>query len=69
MAYVTSFQKIGEKIGEKRGRAKGRVEGIAKGSKNTAFKTARKMLKENFPIDTIIRLTGLSKDEVQPLLQ
>ncbi len=61
MAYVTSFQKIGEKIGEKKG--------IAKGSQKTALENARKMLMDNLPIEAIIKYSGLAKGQVTRLMK
>ena len=48
-------EKRGEKIGEKRGEKRGRIQ------------IAQKMLEEKINIDTIIRLTGLKRREVEML--
>ncbi|MGD2088471.1 MAG: hypothetical protein PVH61_20000 [Candidatus Aminicenantes bacterium] len=45
--------KIGEEIGEE----------------NKAKKTARKMLEDGLPIETISKYTGLKKDEIEKLLK
>ncbi len=69
MPYVTSFEKIGEKRGEKRGITIGRMEERKEGKKNYALETAKKMMMDNLPIDTILKYTGLKKKDLQPLLQ
>ncbi len=61
MPYITTF----EKMAEKKAYAKARKEG----ERNTTLEIAQKMLMENLPIDTIIRITGLKKKDLQPLLQ
>ena len=53
--------------GKKEGIAEGRVEGKAEGEKNKAIEIAKNMLKENFDIETIIKVTGLTKEEVEKL--
>jgi predicted transposase/invertase (TIGR01784 family) len=56
MPYVTSWEKIGKKIGEK--------EGV----KKEKFETARRMLNEDFPIETIIKCTELTEEEIKGLM-
>ena len=50
------------------GRLEGIEEGIKKGKKEGEkagiLKTAKKMLEENIPIETIMKVTGLSKEEI-----
>ena len=55
--------------GKKEGIAEGRVEGKSEGEKNKAIEIAKNMLKENFDIETIIKVTGLTKEEVEKLWQ
>jgi len=54
----------GIKIGEKRGLKKGRVEGKVEGK----METARRMLNDNLPVETIAKYTGLSLKEVETLM-
>jgi hypothetical protein len=61
MPYVTTFEQMAAK--------KARVEALKEGKKNTTMELAQKMLIENFPMDAIIRITGLKKKDLQPLLQ
>ncbi|MDQ1354698.1 MAG: hypothetical protein QG657_5007 [Acidobacteriota bacterium] len=61
MSYVTSW----ERIARKKGISDGRVKGI----KENKLETAKKMLRDNLPIDTIAKYTGLAKDEIRPLMQ
>jgi predicted transposase/invertase (TIGR01784 family) len=60
MPYVTSWEKIGKKIGEK--------EGVKKGVEKEKFETARRMLNEDFPIETIIKCTELTEEEIKSLM-
>ena len=41
--------------------------GIEEGIEKNKIKTAKAMLKENIPIETIIRITELTKEEIEKL--
>jgi len=56
MPYVTSWERIGEERGEKRG--------IEKGVKTEKFETAKRMLNDGIPIETIAKYTGLNEKEI-----
>ena len=68
-----------EKIGIERGMAKGMkkgieqgieqgiVQGIVQGAINKQQEIAKSMLKDNFPIDTVMKYTGLSQEEIENL--
>jgi predicted transposase/invertase (TIGR01784 family) len=64
--------KIGEekgiKIGEEKGIKIGEEKGIKIGEESKAKETARKMLEDGLPIETIVKYTGLTKQEVKELL-
>ncbi|MCX6581197.1 MAG: hypothetical protein NT166_13555 [Candidatus Aminicenantes bacterium] len=64
MPYVTSWERIARKKALAEGRVKERVN-----VKKTKLETAKKMVKDNFPIDAIAKYTGLAKDEIRPLMQ
>ncbi len=49
------------------GRDEGREEGKEEGKEEKAFEFAREMLKENEPIEKIIRYTGLAKEQIEKL--
>lgn len=55
--------------GFEEGRQEGRQEGIKKGKregeKKEKIETAKRMLKENLPIDIIIKATELTKEEIE----
>ena len=51
----------------KRGREAGLAEGIAKGVAEEKVEIAKKMLKENIETDIIVKITGLSKKEIENL--
>ena len=61
----------GIEIGEEQGLKKGREQGIKEGKKQEAKKqkeeTARKMLEMGMDIETIIKITDLSKEEIQKI--
>jgi len=45
-----------------------RREGLAEGELNAKVNIAKKLLKDNYTIDEIVKLTELSKDQVKNLL-
>ncbi len=49
-------------------RREGLKEGLAEGELNAKINIAKKLLKGNYTIDEIVRLTELSKDQVKNLL-
>ncbi len=57
-----------KKIGKEEGRKEGRKEGREKGRKEKKIEIAKKMIKENIPIDIIIKVTGLTKEEIEKLV-
>ena len=46
---------------------KGLAEGMEKGKEQGREEVAREMLKEQFPAETIARLTGLTEDRIRAL--
>ena len=63
---------IGEARGERRGieigEARGERRGIEIGKHNTSLNFAKTMLKNNYSIDNIIEITGLSREEIEGLM-
>ena len=63
--------KKGKEQGIKKGIKKGKEQGIKEGRKREAKKqkeeTARKMLKMGMDIETVIKITDLSKEEIQKI--
>ena len=55
----------GRKEGLEKGIEKGKKEGIEKGKKEKQMEVAKKMLIKKIPIETIIELTELSKEEIE----
>ena len=49
-------------------RREGLAEGRAEGELNAKINIAKKLLKNNYTIDEIVKLTELSKDQVKNLL-
>ena len=44
-----------------------RREGLKEGELNAKVNIAKKLLEANYPIDEIIKITGLSKEEIEKL--
>ena len=58
----------GIEIGEARGIEIGEARGIEIGEHNTSLNFAKTMLKNNYSIDNIIEITGLSREEIEGLM-
>ena len=62
--------------GEAKGREEGRAEGLAEGEKNgreegrkeQAYEIARNLMAIHLPIESIVKVTGLSEDEIASLM-
>ena len=69
-AKTVSFAE-GEAIGEARGRAEGEAigeaRGKAQGEAEKSKEIAKKMKAKNMPIEEIVELTGLTKEEIEKL--
>jgi hypothetical protein len=63
MPYITSV----EQIGYDRGIEDGKVEGKIEGQEEKAIAIALNMLRDNLPLETIARFTGLSNTQLQRL--
>ena len=50
------------------GKAKGKNEGLAKGKAEGKAEIATNLLKENYPIEKIIKVTGLTKEEIEKII-
>ncbi len=59
--------KEGMQQGIKQGIKEGKKEGIREGSKQSTIEIAKKMLHNNENIETIMKYTGLSKNEIEAL--
>ena len=51
----------------RRGREEGKAEGLEEGRAEEKAEIAKKMLEENIEIETIIKLTGLTKEKIENL--
>ena len=49
------------------GKAKGKTEGLAEGEAKGKTEIATNLLKENYPIEKIIKVTGLTEEELEKL--
>ena len=59
---------IGEARGIEIGEARGERRGIEIGKHNTSLNFAKTMLKNNYNIDNIMEITGLSREEIEELM-
>lgn len=66
-AYAREKVEEGWREGRMEGRMEGRVEGRMEGRMEGRKEVARNMLQSSFPLDTIVRVSGLSLDEVKVL--
>ena len=64
MTLLMREQEIQEEAFEK-----GRAEGRAEGARENSISVAKKMIAANVEIDFIVKMTGLTKDEVEALVQ
>ena len=62
-AAMAGAIKRGREEGKAEGLAEGKAEGLAEGK----AEIAKKMLEENIEIETIIKLTGLTKEKIENL--
>ena len=72
MTLLMREQEIQEEAFEKgkaEGRAEGMAEGRAEGARENSISIAKNMIAANVEIDFIVKMTGLTKDEVEALLQ
>lgn len=58
---------LGEKRGEERGEKRGEERGKKQGSMNEKLIIARRMLEKNYPMEQVVDLTMLTKQEVEEL--
>ena len=54
-------------LGEKRGEKRGEERGEKRGEMQKALAIARRMLEKNYPIEQVVDLTMLTKQEVEEL--
>ena len=64
--YETGLDE-GYKIGEKAGKIEGKREGKIEGSNEEKIKIAKKLLNKNMPIEQIIEITELTKEEISKI--
>ncbi len=65
--FKKEAEQRGLKEGEEKGRAKGIAEGRAEGIKENQIETAKKLLKLKMPIEQIIEVTNLTKQEIEKI--
>ena len=65
--YVREALAKGLAEGEAKGLAEGKAEGIDEGKNIGKAEIAINLLKENYPIEKIIKVTGLTEEEIEKL--
>ena len=58
---------LGEKRGEERGEKRGEERGEKRGEMQKTLAIARRMLEKNYPMEQVVDLTMLTKQEVEEL--
>ena len=56
-------------IGKKEGKIEGKKEGVKQGELKEKIKIVTNMLKEKFNIETIQKITGINKEEIEKIAQ
>ena len=64
---LEGYKKEARREGLREGRAEGRVEGRAEGRAETSKEIAKNMLAKSYDINTIMEITGLSKEDINNL--
>jgi predicted transposase/invertase (TIGR01784 family) len=64
---MEAYQETGRKEGLQEGLQEGLRKGLQDGRQEEKFEVARNALREKLPVETIMKLTGLSLDEVKRL--
>ena len=67
MHDIQEAREQGEKTGEERGRTEGLEAGIAQGEASKALEMAKAMKIKNLDIETIAKISGLSKEKIELL--
>ena len=57
----------GKEEGREKGREEGREEGKEIGQREKAIQIAQALITQNMPLETILQVTGLTREELQPL--
>ena len=64
-ADITDLVKPHLDKARKEGEVKGEIRGEQKGELKKALETAHKMAKEGFSLDQIVRITGLTEEQIR----
>ena len=65
--FMSGFEMDAREAGIAQGRTEGIAQGFADGSYQTKLETAKNLLAMNFPIENIVKATGLSMQEIKEL--
>lgn len=67
-SIVDEIRADGIKVGEERGEERGEKRGEKRGEEKKGLDVAKKMIKENFDISLIEKITGLSKETIKSMM-
>lgn len=65
--FISAFEMDALYYGRQKGREEGRQEGFAEGSYQKALETAQLMKSKSYPLEDIVKITALSRDEIEKL--
>ncbi|MCP5103548.1 MAG: hypothetical protein GY950_09225 [bacterium] len=68
MPYLASWERDAIKKGMKQGVEKGVKQGVKQGMNKEKERTAKEMLKEGIALDTVVKITGLDRKQVEKFL-
>lgn len=67
MNIVEKIRRAGQRKGLREGMQRGLEKGLAEGRREEALRIAGSMLEDGLPRELIVRITGLSEDDVKSL--
>lgn len=67
MTIAERLQEVGRRKGKREGRLEGRQEGRKEGQHAEALRIAQRMLADGIARETVVKITGLTADEIAAL--
>ena len=67
MTIAERLQEVGRRKGKREGRLEGRQEGRQEGQHAEALRIAQRMLDDGITRETVVKITGLTADEIAAL--
>lgn len=66
MTIAERLREVGRRKGKQEGRLEGHLEGRLEGQRAEAVRIARTLLAEGLALETVLRITGLTEEEITP---